>query len=262
MWIQLGDQNSKYFHRVIQQRRARNSICQLSLTNGDTSSNKEVISKEFLSHFTALLGSAYPRKAFIDQSVFLEKILSYEDHEPLCKEISDSEIKQALWSIKDGKSPGPDGYNSHFFKKSWSVVGYDICAAVRYYFVNGAMLRQTNATTITLIAKVSNLASLNDYRPISCCNVLYKIISKIMSSRLRSVLNKIIHPNQSVFIPGRRIVDNVFLVHELVKGHHLNKGGCCTIKVDIQKTYDSISWDFIEEVLLAFRFPLHLLSLL
>lgn len=237
MWIQLGDQNSKYFHRVIQQRRARNFICQLSLTNGDTSSNKEVISKEFLSHFTALLGSAYPRKAFIDQSVFLEKILSYEDHAPLCKEISDSEIKQALWSIKDGKSPGPDGYNS-------------------------AMLRQANATTITLIAKVSSLASLNDYRPISCCNVLYKIISKIMSSRLRSVLNKIIHPNQSVFIPGRRIVDNVFLVHELVKGHHLNKGGCCTIKVDIQKAYDSISWDFIEEVLLAFRFPLHLLSLL
>lgn len=69
------------------------------------------------------------------------------------------------------------------------------------------------------------------------------------------MLNCIVHPNQSAFIPGRRIADNIMLAHELVRGYHSDKGCCCAIKVDFQKAYYSISWDFLEEVLIAFRFP-------
>lgn len=117
------------------------------------------------------------------------------------------------------------------------------------------MFRQANPTSITLVPKVVDPHSLNEYGPISCCNLLYKIISKILSNRLRNVLNDIVHLNQSAFVPGRRIFDNILLAHKLVRGYHRDKDDCCAIKIDFQKAYDSIVWDFVEEILLAFRFP-------
>lgn len=113
------------------------------------------------------------------------------------------------------------------------------------------MLKQANSTMITLIPKVAMPESVIDFRPISCCNVIYKTISKILASRLRIILNEIIHLNQSAFIPGRLISDNILLAHELLRGYHNKKLGCCAMKINLQKSYDSILWDFLEE---AFRF--------
>ena len=85
---------------------------------------------------------------------------------------SKQEIKDALWSVKDDKSPGPDGFNSYFFKKTWGIVGKEICMAIHDYFKYGMLLKQANSTSITLIPKVVNPQSLNDFRPTSCCNVI------------------------------------------------------------------------------------------
>lgn len=103
---------------------------------------------------------------------------------------------------------------------------------------------------------------LSDYRPISCCNAIYMIISKILSFQLRKILGHLIHSNQSALIPGRRITYNILLAHELVRDYHKNKGDCCAFKVDFQKVYDYVSWDFIEEVLLAYRFPTYFFKLI
>lgn len=97
------------------------------------------------------------------------------------------------------------------------------------------MLKQANSTVITLVPKVVNPISLNDYKPKSSCNSLYMVISDILSWQLRKVLNDIIHLNQSTFILGRRITDNILLAHELPRGYHRGRDGCCALKVDIHK---------------------------
>lgn len=260
-WVNLGDQNSRYFFNMLQQRKAKNCITQLPLANGVVCSDQEEIKKAILNHFIDFLGTSQVRSGNFDISIFQDRLVSVTDWDSLCSIPSKEEINEALWSINDNKSLGPDGFNSFFVKKAWSIVGKEICMVVQDFFQNGKMLKQTNSTAITLIPKVICPQSLNDFRPISCCNVIYKMISKILSGRLRGILTDIIQLNQSAFIPGRKIDDNVLLAHELLQGYHRNKYGCCALKVDLQKTYDSVSWDFLEEVMLAFRFPAYFIQL-
>lgn len=141
-------------------------------------------------------------------------------------------------------------------------MGKEICCAVQDFFSNGVMLKHANSTIITLIPKVIKPQKITDFRPIACCNVIYKVISKILAGRLREILKDIIHLNQSAFIPGRMISDNIMLAHELLRGYHKNNLNSCALKIDLHKAYDSISWDFLEEVLLAFRFLEHFVKLI
>lgn len=94
----------------------------------------------------------------------------------LCSAVSDAEIKQAVFSIDDTKAPGIDGYNSVFFKKTWGIIGGDICKAVREFCTSGKLLKAFNSTAVTLLPKCSNPSSIKEYRPIACSNVVYKAI--------------------------------------------------------------------------------------
>ena len=118
------------------------------------------------------------------------------------------------------------------------------------------MQKQINATSLTIIPKNNTPTSLNDYRPIACCTVLYKIISKILTARLSTILPRLINPAQAAFVAGRSIVDNVLLAHELLRNYHRkSKKKNCALKIDLRKAYDSIHWDFLEEMLLGLNFP-------
>lgn len=97
-----------------------------------------------------------------------------------------------MWSIPDDKSPGLDVFNSRFYKASWDVVGEDVVQAISFLFENGKMPRSGNTSTITLIPKVRCPTHPSDYRPISCCHVLYKCISKLICSRLQLVLGSLV----------------------------------------------------------------------
>nr|GEV98549.1 hypothetical protein [Tanacetum cinerariifolium] len=111
------------------------------------------------------------------------------------------------------------------------------------------LLKELNHTIIALIPKVKSHLRVNDYRPISCCNVLFKCISKIIANRIKQSLKSLVSPNQSAFVPGRCISDNILLTQELMHNYHLDRGSPrCAFKVDIQKAYDTVDWNFLRQV--------------
>nr|GEW01563.1 hypothetical protein [Tanacetum cinerariifolium] len=143
-------------------------------------------------------------------------------------------------SIDDNKASRPDGYSSKFLKAAWNVVGQDLCFAVKEFFTKGKLLIKINTTLISLIPKVKSLARVTDYRPISCCNVVYKVISKVIINRLKLVLNGLVDVNQSTFIRGRQCSDNILLAQEFMRNYcwgYMAKN--CAFKVDIQKACES-----------------------
>ena len=124
------------------------------------------------------------------------------------------------------------------------------------FFNTGRLLREVSSTIIALVPKTQIPASQKDFRPISCCNVVYKIITKIIANRLKKVLPNLISNEQSAFIPGRRIADNILLAHELV--HCYDSRKCpprCMLKIDLMKAFDMVNWHFLNGVMLLFGFP-------
>ena len=120
--------------------------------------------------------------------VIVKRKLILEASYWLSRDVTYSEIKTAMFQTHPDKAPGPDGY--------WELVGANVCKAVHYFFTTGRLLTEVNHTFVTLVPKSSNASHLNDFRPISCCNTLYKVISKVLSNRLQHVIGELISPNQ------------------------------------------------------------------
>jgi len=170
--------------------------------------------------------------------------------------VSREEIRRTVFSLKASKAPGPDGFSASFFQKAWPIVGGDVTDAVLEFFYSGRLLKETNATIITLVPKKKHPAVMGDYRPISCCNIVYKVITKILANYLLSGLNDIVSCNQGAFIPKRSIAENILLAQELVSDYHKSKGKArCALKIDLMKAYDSVSWNFILHWLSCFGAP-------
>lgn len=159
----------------------------------------------------------------------------------MIKPVTKEEIIQALNDLPADKAPEGDGFPVEFFKANWDVVGDDVITTILQFFETGKILKEINNTTITLVPKVPNPTHVKEFRPIACCTTLYKLIAKVITVRLKQVVDKIVGPAQSAFIEGRNILDNVIVAHELVKCYN-RKGTSlrCLVKVDIRKAYDTI----------------------
>jgi hypothetical protein len=134
--------------------------------------------------------------------------ITIEENSLLCQVPTPTEIKNVLFGMQSLKSPGPDGLPLLFYKKYWKVVGHSVIKAVHNFFISGKMLKEVNHSYIVLIPKVLNPSNINHYRPISLCNTIYKVISKLLMDRLRTVIWNLVFPAQSAFISGRWIAEN------------------------------------------------------
>lgn len=175
----------------------------------------------------------------------------------LLEPVSDSEVKQAIFSMHPDKAPGPDGMTPAFYQKHWAVVGNEIIQLVRKFFETGEVLESMNDTNIVLIPKKKNPSLLSELRPIALCNVVMKIITKVAANRLKQVLEVVISDTQSAFIPGRLISDNIMIAFEIMhylKQKKFGKEGFMALKLDMSKAYDRIEWQFLQEIMVKMGF--------
>ncbi|GKA97209.1 RNA-directed DNA polymerase, eukaryota, reverse transcriptase zinc-binding domain protein, partial [Tanacetum coccineum] len=211
-----------------------------------------VEASKFVKHFEQFLGKVDHVKS-VDESIFKNTLNSAEANNMIC-DVCDREIKEAMFDIDSNKASEPDGFTSEFFKRAWSIVGIEVCLAIKEFFKNGKLLGEINSTLIAPIPKINTPSKVSDFRPIACCNVIYKCISKILTNRIKSGLEKVVHINQSTFIPGRHIQDNILIAQELLRGYNRKNGlKRCAMQIDIQKSYDTVSWSFLEDILGKFR---------
>lgn len=155
------------------------------------------------------------------------------------------------------KSPGKDGMNAMFYQQHWDIVGPLVSKAIMDVLNEKADLNSINSTLVTLIPKVKAPRSVGEFRPISLCNVLYKVVSKVLVNRLKPILPLIISGTQSAFVPGRLITDNALIAYECLYHLRLMKEGkkCyAAMKLDMSKAYDRVEWIFVEKMLLKIGF--------
>ena len=131
-------------------------------------------------------------------------------------------------------------------------------SAVLEFLNSGYMPPPLNHTFIVLILKIKNPIKVSDFRPISLCNVIYKIIAKVLANRLKQILPQIISPTQNAFVPRRLITDNVLVAYEVLhamQGRKKGKTGALSLKLDVSKAYDRVEWDFLKRVMIKMGFP-------
>jgi hypothetical protein len=190
--------------------------------------------------------------------------LEKEEIDGLGAEFTDNEIKSAVYDMNPWKAPGPDGFPAGFYQYSWDIVGASVCDFVKNVWRSPSDIAMVNQTDICLIPKVDQPELISQFRPISLCNTIYKIVSKVIVTRLKIVIPKLVSPFQTGFVPGRNIHENIIVAKEMVHTMHRSKGrkGYFAIKVDLSKAYDKLSWEFVWRVLVEIKLPDKLINII
>lgn len=191
-------------------------------------------------------------------------VLEESRMQALGQAVEDEEIKNVIFSMKALKAPGIGGLHALFYQTQWHVVGKSVCSLIKGIFNGNEIPKELNKTLIVLVPKSDNPISLKLFRPISLCPVIYKTITKLLANRLKSILPDLIGPTQTSFIRGRHITENIVVAQEVIHLMRRKKGriGQMAIKVDLEKAYDRLSWDFIYETLREFGLPTILVRLI
>lgn len=221
-WLKAGDHNSKFFHKSLQARRLKKSVIEISDEEGNVLQGEEM-NEHFLDFYKKPLGTKDECDKFIGLEPFANRLDSSSVAD-MVRIVTDEEIKKVIFAMGDDKPSGPDGYSAIFFKKAWTVIGEDVCLAVKDFFRTGKLLKEVNATLIALIPKVELPTVVGQFRPIALCNVIYKCITKIIANRMKLHLGELVDDVQNAFIPGRRISDNILLTQEIMKSYHKRVG--------------------------------------
>ncbi|GJW84440.1 RNA-directed DNA polymerase, eukaryota, reverse transcriptase zinc-binding domain protein [Tanacetum coccineum] len=203
-WDIEGDENSKFFHGLINQKR-RNQMINGIMVEGNWITNPCLIKDAFLQFYKRKFQAQDSQVMF--SNLPHSHSLNCMDRETLERQVTLEEIKEAVWDCGSSKAPGPDGYSFAFVKKYWGTIQKDLYDFVNLFFASCVMPNGANSSFFTLIPKVNNPTLITDFRPISLIGIHYKIIAKILANRLSKVIDKIVSKEQSAFIAGRQILD-------------------------------------------------------
>ncbi|GAU30882.1 hypothetical protein TSUD_15680 [Trifolium subterraneum] len=254
-WLQEGNMNTRFFHMSATARSKKKKVSKLIVDNGIEAHTQEQLCEVAKSYFDTLFK---PRDGDYDPVLnLIQPRVTDNDNVFLTAPITKVEIQQALFQMHPDKSLGPDGFNPAFYQRFWDQCGEDIFSAASNWLERGYFPTSLNETNICLIPKCDNPTSMKDLRPISLCNVMYKMISKVLANRLKCCLDKCVSQEQSAFVEGRSIIDNALIAIEVIhalKRKTQGRRGELALKIDISKAYDKVDWSFLRGVMTKMGF--------
>ncbi|GJY46340.1 putative RNA-directed DNA polymerase, eukaryota, reverse transcriptase zinc-binding domain protein [Tanacetum coccineum] len=245
-WALEGDENTSFFHSMLKKKRRQCAIKGI-LHNGTWIENPGEVKSEFLNHFRNRLSCSNSIRPSVGD-VTLNQI-TVDQCKSLECDVSDEEIKKAVWDCGGDRAPGPDGFTFKFFKTFWEVIQSDVVRFVREFFQSACFPKGCNSSFIALIPKVGDAKFVSDFRPISLIGCQYKIIGKILANRLSSVIGTCVSSVQSAFIKGRNILDGPLILNECIAWYRKKKKALMVFKVDFEKAFDSLSWDYLDAIM-------------
>lgn len=219
-WALQGDDNTSFFHGMVNGRKAKNAIPGL-LIDGCWISKPSLVKREVFKHFKQLFSEKTRDRPTLPCTGI--KRLSAECSEALVAAFSKEEIHDAVFECGSDRAPGPDGFNFSFIKAFWSLLETDFIKLMDYFFDSGKIDKSCSAAYITLIPKSKNPVGLYDYRPITLIGTISKVVSKVLANRIKKVLNSVIADTQSAFLRDRFILDGPLMLNEVYGWLHKRK---------------------------------------
>ncbi|KAI3751226.1 hypothetical protein L2E82_22274 [Cichorium intybus] len=245
-WAVEGDENTKFFHGYINCKYRKNTINGL-MVNGTWVSSVNEIKGEVLRYFKNKFSESWPSRPKLVSPYF--KSISMMDAIKLEAPFTLDEVKVAVWACGSDKAPGPDGFTFKFIKTYWDTLKSDVMNCVLHFDKYGTLARGCNSSFITLAPKVKDPTSLSDFRPICLIGCVYKIISKILAIRLKKIIGTVISDVQSAYVEGRNILDGPLVINELYSWAKKTRRKILLFKVDFEKAFDSVNWEFLDSIL-------------
>lgn len=261
-WLLEGEQNTRFFHQTMANRQRNKYVNRLKSKNGAWVTSAEDIRNVLPDHYQGLF-QAQPVHECDDDDLIINTF-STTDRSWINRNISPSEVEEAVFNMGAYKAPGPDGLPLIFFQRNWDQVGPAIIEFVMNAFRTCSFPPEANKTLITLIPKKSPPEEASHFRPIALINVIMKIITKIIANRFKAVIGKIISPTQCAFVPGRQPSDNIVIAQEIIHSMRLKRGrkGFMALKVDLEKAYDKVDWTFLRRILVKIGLIPNMVSLI
>ncbi|KAL8112036.1 hypothetical protein AgCh_019659 [Apium graveolens] len=214
--------------------------------NGEWKDTEDEVQGIISRYFDDIFSTRTTGESMSDRIKFAR--ISEEQGNELVLPVTEEEVKEAVFAMHPNKSPGIDGFNPTFFQTYWNIVGADVISFCQRFFITGDLPEDVNRTLVCLIPKVKQPKRMAELRPISLCNVMMRIISKIMANRLKPCLHSIVSEKQSAFIEGRLLTDNALIAFEInsyIKRKTQGREGVAGLKVDVSKA--TVAYSFVRD---------------
>ncbi|XP_060190609.1 uncharacterized protein LOC132619859 [Lycium barbarum] len=244
-----GDKNTRYLHSLVKGRIKRIQIKRIKDDAGNWIEDVQSVAAQAVNFF---------HKQFTyegvseDSTIFnhIQELISGEDNKLLAEQPTMEEVKKAVFELNGDSACGPDGFSGIYYQKCWEVVKDDVYCVVKAFFEGQTLPKSITHTNLVLLPKKNVVEAFSDMRPISLSNFINKVISRVVHDRLDKLLTKVISPNQSGFVKGRNIMENVLLTQEIVTDiRKRGKTANVVIKLDMAKAYDRVSWLYLCKVM-------------
>eukprot|EP00253_Pinus_taeda_P008490 PITA_08490 len=261
-WLKAGDENTKFFQNYAKGRKVSNTIWNIPMPEGGLANTFNKLSQLGTNHFRTIYKAPPGTNLaeIINLANHFPRFVNEEEAEELIAPVTMEELESTIKWFKKDKSPGPDGWTIEFYLAFFDLLGQDMLRVVEESRTSGSLYHAINSTLIALIPKPDSPSSFDDYRPISLCNCLYKIISKIIANRFRPILSKHIAPQQFAFLEDRQIHEAIGAAQEALHSIWEKNQKCILLKIDLSKSFDRVSWLYIKMLLIHLGFPLPLIN--
>lgn len=260
-WLKEGDENTKFFHASATARKKANRINFLMTEDGIRIDQQEEMGKMIKEYFQGVF--AEPGEINSNGNSSVPRRVSQEQNNDLVADMTFEEFTVAMNQMHPDKASGPDGLNPAFYQNFWDMLGREVFECCNKWMQGTPFPSDLNNTNVVLIPKKDNACLLKDFRPIALCNVLYKVMAKVLANRMKNILPTLISEKQSAFVPGRCITDNILVAFEVIhhmRGEKKTQEGSVALKLDISMAYDRVNWGYLKKRMYDLGFCLKWIS--